>query len=367
MLRSSGFCGNCFHLEIATRRRNGWSQRLRTVEAGRGGQNLPRTLLRPARCGQGTLHQALSSSRVGSALDAGAFSQRSEDVGPLQSDRWENSKIDTWWLEMVPLLLHVINTHPQMSWRPREGKHLNRLWFQYDSFRVLLWHNHKQIWDCDIYLNFTSSLLDGMDFQWRKFFLNFFSGLKTPTVYYADYHTNRLCLEYFPDCIPVKDFIRERLLGKEDDASLTRLVELIGQNVARLHDNDMIHGDLTTSNLILTAPHNALDLYLIDFGLGYVSHSTEDKSVDLYVLERAFLSTHPNTEPLFARLLKSYFASCSCDGKEIMAKFQEVRLRGRKRVMIGWICPDCARSIWPFLLGKFFTFLSVFLLLLSCV
>jgi tRNA A-37 threonylcarbamoyl transferase component Bud32 len=37
---------------------------------------------------------------------------------------------------------------------------------------------------------------------------------------------------------------------------------------------------------------------LIDFGLSYMSHLPEDKAVDLYVLERAFLSTHPNTEAM---------------------------------------------------------------------
>ena len=35
---------------------------------------------------------------------------------------------------------------------------------------------------------------------------------------------------------------------------------------------------------------------MIDFGLSFQSHSIEDKAVDLYVLERAFLSTHPNSE-----------------------------------------------------------------------
>lgn len=90
----------------------------------------------------------------------------------------------------------------------------------------------------------------------------------------------------------------------------------------------MIHGDLTTSNLILTAPHDELNVYFIDFGLGYVSHSAEDKSVDLYVLERAFLSTHPNTEKLFTHLLDCYFKACKKDVKEILSTFHEVRLRG---------------------------------------
>jgi TP53 regulating kinase-like protein len=45
---------------------------------------------------------------------------------------------------------------------------------------------------------------------------------------------------------------------------------------------------------------------LIDFGLSYHSTLVEDKAVDLYVLERAFASTHPDSEPMFAGVLSAY-------------------------------------------------------------
>ena len=45
---------------------------------------------------------------------------------------------------------------------------------------------------------------------------------------------------------------------------------------------------------------------MIDFGLSYVSTLAEDKAVDLYVLERAFASTHPDSEPLFTSVLTAY-------------------------------------------------------------
>lgn len=45
---------------------------------------------------------------------------------------------------------------------------------------------------------------------------------------------------------------------------------------------------------------------MIDFGLAYTSSLVEDKAVDLYVLERAFASTHPDSQPLFASVLKAY-------------------------------------------------------------
>ena len=46
-------------------------------------------------------------------------------------------------------------------------------------------------------------------------------------------------------------------------------------------------------------PAGKAELVLIDFGLGSAEGSAEDKGVDLYVLERALLSTHPGTEVMF--------------------------------------------------------------------
>jgi TP53 regulating kinase-like protein len=69
----------------------------------------------------------------------------------------------------------------------------------------------------------------------------------------------------------------------------------IGGIIAKLHDINLIHGDLTTSNILMRPDGR---LVAIDFGLSHVSTMIEDKAVDLYVLERAFLSTHPSSEHL---------------------------------------------------------------------
>lgn len=63
----------------------------------------------------------------------------------------------------------------------------------------------------------------------------------------------------------------------------------MGQIIQKLHMCNIIHGDLTTSNMI----YRSEKIVLIDFGLSYIKNSVEDKAVDLYVLERAFVSTHP--------------------------------------------------------------------------
>lgn len=135
--------------------------------------------------------------------------------------------------------------------------------------------------------------------------------------------------------------VRDHIASAQQSGSckqqdLDQLAERVGQILAKMHDEDVIHGDLTTSNMLLRcSPDNGeWDLVLIDFGLSYISALPEDKGVDLYVLEKAFLSTHPNTEALFEKLLKSYTAS-SKKSPAVIKKLDEVRLRGRKRSMVG--------------------------------
>lgn len=159
------------------------------------------------------------------------------------------------------------------------------------------------------------------------------SGILAPAVYFVDYSSHCIFLEEIVDSRTVRDHIASSLCS---DQELERLVERMGQILAKMHDEDVIHGDLTTSNMLLRPAQedDASKLFLIDFGLSHTSALPEDKGVDLYVLEKAFLSTHPNTEELFKKLLKSYAAS-SNKSSAVIKKLDEVRMRGRKMSMVG--------------------------------
>jgi tRNA A-37 threonylcarbamoyl transferase component Bud32 len=116
-------------------------------------------------------------------------------------------------------------------------------------------------------------------------------------------------------CPNIKHFLRIVLI------LVDQLMKNIGTEIAKMHLADVIHGDLTTSNMMLRRSDSELvrlmKLYLtpkaesyrqvlIDFGLSYQSTLVEDKAVDLYVLERAFASTHPDSEPMFQSVLNAY-------------------------------------------------------------
>lgn len=105
----------------------------------------------------------------------------------------------------------------------------------------------------------------------------------------------------------------------------TNVCERIGETVARLHSNGIIHGDLTTSNMILVGK----DVYVIDFGLGKFSGKVEDQAVDLFLLYEALKSTHfISLEECWKTIVKSYSKNCP-EAKEVMTRIEKIKNRRR--------------------------------------
>lgn len=162
----------------------------------------------------------------------------------------------------------------------------------------------------------------------------YFLGIATPVVYFVDYNASCMYLEDLVGAITVRDYVASVQKSKQDTEQLFPLAEKIGLILARMHDEDVVHGDLTTSNMMIRQPEKQFSLVLIDFGLSFISALPEDKGVDLYVLEKAFLSSHPNTESVFQVILTSY-SSASKKSAPVIKKLDEVKQRGRKRSMVG--------------------------------
>lgn len=103
-----------------------------------------------------------------------------------------------------------------------------------------------------------------------------------------------------------------------------QICKQIGEDVAKLHDQNIIHGDLTTSNMILK--NNKI--YFIDFGLGFISHKFEDKAVDIHLLKQALEAKHfKNWETLFEKFSKGY--KKSKDAEKTLNQLIKVEKRGR--------------------------------------
>lgn len=106
------------------------------------------------------------------------------------------------------------------------------------------------------------------------------TGIHTPSLYYVDLTANAIYMEHLEDAITLKQRIND-LLEKDDQSAIISIAEEIGSNVAQLHKNGIIHGDLTTSNFLVrdSKQGGCPQLIMIDFGLTSIesAHNPEDK------------------------------------------------------------------------------------------
>ena len=111
-----------------------------------------------------------------------------------------------------------------------------------------------------------------------------------------------------------------------DEKNCISLCSELGRKIAFLHNNNMIHGDLTTSNMIVSE-----EIYFIDFGLSFFSDKIEDKAVDLHLLRQALESKHYMLwEKAFKSAVDSYKKHVK-EGVAIIKRLEIVELRGRNK------------------------------------
>ncbi|XP_067002694.2 EKC/KEOPS complex subunit TP53RK isoform X2 [Anabrus simplex] len=128
------------------------------------------------------------------------------------------------------------------------------------------------------------------------------AGVRTPAMYLVDFYRRCIFMEEIVNSKTVKDYLEE--LAQNGDGNSTRKdIQFITEE--------------------------------IDFGLSSADPVAEDKAVDLYVLEKALISTHANAEELFPAILESYSQCNTKRAADVVRKLEEVRARGRKRTMVG--------------------------------
>ena len=148
------------------------------------------------------------------------------------------------------------------------------------------------------------------------------AGVSTPLIYLVDTKNATIIMEFIEgkqlktllDCVSRNE--RERLCRK------------VGESIGKLHRSGIIHGDLTTSNMILTP---TMQVFFVDFGLGEKSSELEARAVDLHLMKRALQSTHFRfADECFGSVMEGY-SSVSGAGltKAVLGKVEEVERRGR--------------------------------------
>ena len=143
-------------------------------------------------------------------------------------------------------------------------------------------------------------------------------GVTTPLVYDIDKENKTITMEYIPGK-PVKDVFNESEISQ-----IKIICKKVGEKVARLHNCGMIHGDLTSSNLLLKDG----EIVFIDFGLGKISDLVEDKGTDLLVFKKALTGIHYDiAEDCFQSILEGYQEAD--DYQEILEKIWDIEVRRR--------------------------------------
>ncbi len=127
----------------------------------------------------------------------------------------------------------------------------------------------------------------------------------------------------------VMDYIDGKILrdvvDKLDDNFRRKLFERIGEYVGKLHKYGIVHGDLTTSNILIKEDK----IYFIDFGLGDFTKDLEDFAVDLLLFKKCIRTSHYRYEnEILEAFLKGYCKIVkNCN--EIIKRMNEIERMGR--------------------------------------
>ena len=148
-------------------------------------------------------------------------------------------------------------------------------------------------------------------------------GVNVPYVYEVDLKNMKIVMEYI-EGRRLKEYLEAVSMEER-----LKLCSEIGKQIAKLHEAGVVHGDLTTSNMIL----RGVKIYFIDFGLAEFDSSLEAQGVDLHLLRRAMESTHYMWfEKGFEEVLNGYEEIRGSEKrKEVEAKLNEIESRGRYR------------------------------------
>ncbi len=148
------------------------------------------------------------------------------------------------------------------------------------------------------------------------------AGVPTPLIYMVNVPEATITMQHIEG-----DQIKQIINKLSEDRRRELCVE-IGKLIGKLHRQGLIHGDLTTSNMILNPTGK---IFFVDFGLGEKNIEVEAQGVDLHLMKRALQSTHyPFWEDCFRNVVCGYSSVLGVEAAEkVYEKIREIERRGR--------------------------------------
>ncbi len=143
--------------------------------------------------------------------------------------------------------------------------------------------------------------------------------METPNIVSVDENNFKINMDFI-DGNRLKEFFNET-----NEENKKKVAEELGKKVGLLHNHGIVHGDLTTSNMILKDNK----IFFIDFGLGEFSRRIENQAVDLSVLKEAFKSTHfKHLNLLWENFIKGY-KQTNDNFNKVLDTLNDIEKRGR--------------------------------------
>ena len=137
--------------------------------------------------------------------------------------------------------------------------------------------------------------------------------VKTPSLLFLDPVKAEIIMDYI-DGHNVKDIMSSQLALD------------MGKYTSLLHNNNIVHGDLTTSNFI----RSGNDLVIIDFGLSFFSDRIEDRAVDFRLIKEILSSAHIEIfDQAYQNFITGYSNNTNNNMKKILQIVSEIEKRGR--------------------------------------
>lgn len=148
------------------------------------------------------------------------------------------------------------------------------------------------------------------------------AGVPTPTIFLVDVQNATVVMQFILGK-QVKIFLNEAAKAERADVCVQ-----IGKSIGKLHKHGIIHGDLTTSNIILSPERK---IFFVDFGLGERNMELEAMGVDMHLMRRALQSTHFRfSEECFKAVFQGYRDVVGANvARTVLEKMVEIRKRGR--------------------------------------
>jgi TP53 regulating kinase-like protein len=148
------------------------------------------------------------------------------------------------------------------------------------------------------------------------------AGVPTPLIYMVNVTQSSITMEF------VEGQQIKQMMNKVQKDQRQKLCLIIGESIGKLHRQGLIHGDLTTSNMILSPEGK---IFFVDFGLGEKNIELEAQGVDLHLMKRALQSTHYQFwEDCFKNILCGYSSVLGVEvAEKVYEKIREIERRGR--------------------------------------